>query len=193
MTVLFEQYWWLFVIALLIGVIIAWRVFGKGGKARIDTSLTADVLQEGAAPAKRNQALIDAPRTSAQPEMPPPTPQGMSGVGTAVAAAVQHQEHERHEAEHRKDEAEAEVSTTERASDDLTRIKGLGPKLAKLLQSLGITRFEQIAGWNDADIDQIDAELGNFRGRIRRDNWVEQAGYLANGDTAGFEGRFGKL
>lgn len=62
-----------------------------------------------------------------------------------------------------------------------------------MLQSLGITRFDQIAAWSDSDIDRIDAQLGKFQGRIRRDNWVEQAGYLAKGDTAGFEGRFGKI
>lgn len=188
MMLLLEQYWWLFVIALLIGVLIAWRVFGGGGKTRVETSLTSDVLEEGAAPAKRNQALIDAPKTPPEPELPPATPQAMSGVGTAVAAGAQLHEHHIHEAEqHVQDE------TAGGQPDDLTRIKGLGPKLSALLQSLGITRFDQIAGWSDADIDRIDAQLGNFQGRIRRDNWVEQAGFLAKGDTAGFEGRFGKL
>lgn len=77
--------------------------------------------------------------------------------------------------------------------DDLLRMKGIGPKLAALLASLGITSFAQIAAWNDADIERIDAQLGNFRGRIQRDKWVEQAGFLARGDIAGFEAVFGKL
>lgn len=184
MAVLFEQYWWLFVIALLIGIAIAWRVFGGGGRTRVETSLSADVLEEGAAPARRNQALIDAPPAAAPVEMPPPTPERLAGAGEAVAAAVQFQEHERHE---------HEAAQAVGGADNLTRIKGLGPKLSTLLQSLGIARFEQIAAWSEADIDRIDAQLGNFQGRIRRDNWVEQASYLAKGDTAGFENRFGKL
>ncbi len=187
MAVLFEQYWWLFLIALLIGIAVAWRVFGGGGKTRVESSLSADVLEEGAAPARRNQALIDAPPAAVQVDMPPPTPEGLAGTGEAVAAAVQFQEHERHEAE------AAQTAPAAGGTDDLTRIKGLGPKLAALLQSLGIARFDQIASWTEADIDRIDAQLGNFQGRIRRDNWVEQAGYLAKGDTAGFESRFGKL
>jgi len=77
--------------------------------------------------------------------------------------------------------------------DDLTRIKGLGPKIAALLHSLGVTSFAQIAAWDDAQIDRIDAQLGDFAGRIRRDNWVEQAKFLGAGDMAGFEGKFGKL
>ena len=36
-------------------------------------------------------------------------------------------------------------------------------------------------------------QLYFFKGRITRDRWVEQAGYLARGDTAGFEAQFGKL
>lgn len=77
--------------------------------------------------------------------------------------------------------------------DDLTRIKGLGPKLANLLRSLGVTSFEQIAAWSEEDIDRVDAQLGDFSGRIRRDNWIEQAKFLAAGDMAAFEGKFGKL
>ncbi|MCW2368797.1 MULTISPECIES: hypothetical protein [unclassified Sphingobium] len=79
------------------------------------------------------------------------------------------------------------------APDNLRLLKGVGPKLAALLTELGITRFDQIAAWNAADIATVDANLGTFKGRIVRDNWVEQAGFLARGDTAGFEARFGKL
>ncbi|NCP10415.1 MAG: hypothetical protein GW859_00415, partial [Sphingomonadales bacterium] len=58
---------------------------------------------------------------------------------------------------------------------------------------LGVTRYDQIAAWDAADIDRIDAQLGAFQGRIRRDDWVEQARLLAAGDTAGFEAKFGAL
>jgi len=78
-------------------------------------------------------------------------------------------------------------------ADNLQLLKGVGPKLVTLLQGLGVTRFEQIAGWTDADIAAIDPQLGNFSGRIVRDNWVDQAGYLARGDKAGFEAKYGAL
>jgi len=77
--------------------------------------------------------------------------------------------------------------------DDLRRIKGIGPKLNALLAELGITRYDQIAAWSAADIAKVDAHLGTFQGRIVRDNWVEQAGLLARGDTAGFAAKFGNL
>jgi predicted flap endonuclease-1-like 5' DNA nuclease len=42
-------------------------------------------------------------------------------------------------------------------------------------------------------VSAIDARMGNFKGRIARDKWVEQASHLASGDRAGFEAKFGKL
>jgi NADH-quinone oxidoreductase subunit E len=71
-------------------------------------------------------------------------------------------------------------------ADDLTLLKGVGPKLATLLNSLGVSRFDQIAGWTEADIARIDESLGSFRGRALREGWVEQAKALARkGETDG--------
>ncbi len=78
-------------------------------------------------------------------------------------------------------------------ADDLLRLKGVGPKLKSLLIDLGVTRFAQIAAWSEADIAAVDAKLGNFKGRPVRDQWVDQAKYLAAGDVAGFEAKYGKL
>jgi predicted flap endonuclease-1-like 5' DNA nuclease len=77
--------------------------------------------------------------------------------------------------------------------DDLQRLKGVGPKLAGLLTSKGLTRYEQIAALTSDDVERLDNDLGAFRGRLTRDRIVEQAGYLARGDHAGYEEQFGKL
>lgn len=77
--------------------------------------------------------------------------------------------------------------------DDLSVMKGVGPKLVARLAALGVTRFDQIADWTQADIDRIDGQMGAFAGRIRRDDWVEQARLLAAGDRTGFEAKFGAL
>ncbi|MFM5923887.1 MAG: hypothetical protein ACKOPG_06855 [Novosphingobium sp.] len=78
-------------------------------------------------------------------------------------------------------------------ADDLSRIKGLGPKLQALLPTLGLTTYAQIAALNEADLADLDSKLGPFAGRPAKDNWVEQAKYLAEGDVSGFEGKFGKV
>lgn len=87
----------------------------------------------------------------------------------------------------------APAAATSDAHDNLLRLKGVGPKLNQLLIELGVTRYAQIANWSDADIAAIDTKLGTFKGRPVRDQWVDQAKYLAAGDTAGFEAKYGKL
>ncbi|MET0374753.1 MAG: hypothetical protein ABW128_10910 [Rhizorhabdus sp.] len=78
-------------------------------------------------------------------------------------------------------------------ADDLTRIKGLGPKAQTVLVGIGIHRFDQLAALDPAQAAEVDARLGAFKGRIFRDRWIDQARYLEQGDTAGFEKEFGKL
>ena len=77
--------------------------------------------------------------------------------------------------------------------DQFTRMKGVGPKFAEALHEFGFFRFEQIARLTPAEIDRLDDQLGPFRDRLQRDRVIEQADYLARGDTDGFEARFGKL
>jgi predicted flap endonuclease-1-like 5' DNA nuclease len=61
------------------------------------------------------------------------------------------------------------------APDDLKLIVGIGPVLERMLHQLGVTTFRQIARWSERDIDEFDAKLPEFPGRIRRDGWVTQA------------------
>jgi|GEM_PF-428672 len=77
--------------------------------------------------------------------------------------------------------------------DDLRQLKGVGPKLAKMLNERGLTRFDQIAGLSAGQIEAIDRDLGAFRGRFERDRLVEQAHYLARRDLDGHRARFGAL
>ena len=58
--------------------------------------------------------------------------------------------------------------------DDLTRIVGIGPKLAASLAERGVTTFAQLAAWTDADLAEADAAL-SLKGRAVRDAWVAQA------------------
>ncbi|TMJ16379.1 MAG: hypothetical protein E6G94_04440 [Alphaproteobacteria bacterium] len=56
-----------------------------------------------------------------------------------------------------------------------------------------ITRFDQLAALSANEVEILDSRMGAFRGRVARDRLVEQACYLARGDTDGFEANFGKL
>jgi len=61
------------------------------------------------------------------------------------------------------------------APDDLKMIVGVGPVLERMLHQLGVTTFRHVAYWTERDIDEFDAKLHEFPGRIRRDGWVTQA------------------
>ena len=186
-----EANWVAFALALVIGLLVAWWLFGRGSRGSRERSHRPDVLDEGAAPAQRNQSLIDAPSAVRAASYADTGPDIMGGIGEVFAAAATSEVVDAEPAAAAPPPAPAPQPSA--GADDLRCIKGVGPKLAALLQSLGVTTYAQIAAWTEADIDRVDAQLGTFAGRIRRDSWVEQAKLLASGDTAGFEGKFGKL
>jgi predicted flap endonuclease-1-like 5' DNA nuclease len=73
-------------------------------------------------------------------------------------------------------------------ADDLKRIKGIGVLIEKKLNSLGVATYEDIANWTGEDIERISESL-DFKGRIQRENWVEQARILAAGGDTEFSRR----
>jgi predicted flap endonuclease-1-like 5' DNA nuclease len=129
-------------------------------------------------------------RTIERPDAPQPAPSEPEGDGVAdeAAAAIEDVVGQMLGIDAHHDRA-----TDGGEADELTKLKGLGPKAASRLNELGIFRFEQVAGWTEDDIARIDGEMGAFKGRIVRDRWVEQARFLTAGDIAGFEEQFGKL
>ena len=73
--------------------------------------------------------------------------------------------------------------------DDLTLIKGVGPKLKALCNRLGFYHFDQIAAWTADEVAWVDANLEGFKGRVSRDDWVAQAKILATGGETEFSER----
>lgn len=74
-------------------------------------------------------------------------------------------------------------------ADDLKKIKGVGPKLEKLCNSMGFYHFDQIANWSAEEIAWVDQNLEGFKGRVTRDDWVAQAKILAAGGETEFSKR----
>ena len=74
-------------------------------------------------------------------------------------------------------------------ADDLKLIKGVGPKLEKLLHSLGFFHFDQVGNWTAEEVAWVDQNLEGFKGRVSRDAWVAQAKILAAGGETEFSAR----
>ncbi|MEY4269566.1 MAG: hypothetical protein RLZZ58_782 [Pseudomonadota bacterium] len=161
-----QEYWYLCLIALLIGIATGWWIWARYA---LDADVAAPVI---AAPA--------APLVPAKPDIPVAAPVKFAEAPAPVVAAPAAT-------------AAPKIAAAVGAPDNLELIKGVGPKLNALLISLGVRRFDQIAAWGASEVAEVDQFLGNFTGRIDRDNWIDQAGLLARGDTAAFEAKYGSL
>jgi NADH-quinone oxidoreductase subunit E len=65
--------------------------------------------------------------------------------------------------------------------DDLKLIWGVGPKLEKMLNKMGVWHFDQVAAWSAKELAWADDRLEGFKGRAKRDRWISQAKKLAKG------------
>ena len=168
MTALWTEYWPVILVGLLIGIIVGYLIFRP--RQRVTLSDSAPLRPHMAAP---------------QPAEPLREGRGLADEAAAAASDVAGQLLETR--------VHDELPGAGGTPDNLQAMKGVGPKLAALLNSHGLTRFDQIAGLSEGQVEALDANLGAFRGRLARDRIVEQAQYLARGDQDGFKARFGSL
>jgi len=129
----------------------------------------------GPAPAK-----AEAPAPEAKPVAPAKAEPAKAGGPEAEAPKAEPMKAESGKAEPPKVSPKPVASSApKKVEDDLTLLKGVGPKMAGNLRKHGVTSFADIAAWDDAKIDQMDEALGGLPGRIRRDDWVGQAKALS--------------
>lgn len=147
--------------ALVIGVVTGWWIWAR---ARHRISLTET---EGNRPAARTLERATPPPAPASPAPKVAAPPAHANVPSPFL--------------------DAPVGEP----DELTLLKGVGPKLATLLGGLGVYHFHQIAEWTPEQVAIVDAQLGSFAGRIARDRWQQQAQLLAEHRDGDFELEFG--
>lgn len=172
-------------------LLVAWGLFGLGFlKALIwgivITIVVWLVLSNWLCGRVRGGSTVSSrPRTApATPATPPAAPVAAAPAPAAAAPAAEPAP------------AQAKPATLAApeggVADDLKKIKGIGPKLEQLCNSLGVYHFAQIAGWSAAEVAWMDDNLEGFRGRVTRDDWVAQAKLLSEGRETEFSKRVGK-
>lgn len=194
MSELLNAYWPMILVAVAIGLIVGLVVFRRP-KQRVTLSKTDTPVRPHMAVAEERPVPPPAPTPAPAPAPAPVAARKDSdgggegeGGGDGVAAAASDVVGELVGAS-----VHANLPGSNGVADDLQRMKGVGPKLAALLLSKGLFRFEQIAALTPEEVAAIDADLGAFKGRLTRDRVIEQAAFLAKGDEAGYEAAFGKL
>ena len=60
-------------------------------------------------------------------------------------------------------------------ADDLKKVSGIGPKMEKTLNQIGIYTFAQVSKMTEAEYNMLDELTGAFPGRAQRDDWAGQA------------------
>ena len=167
-----EQNWVLLVIGVVVALVALWWLIGTSSE-RSPEATTRDGVEQEISPVITGPAAMPL-------DVPPPIAAVPPTAEPEVIAEPERL-------------AEPVHAVPAGPADELTRMKGVGPKVAAMLNGLGVTRYDQIAAWSEADVARMDAQLGAFKGRITRDQWIEQARFLAAGDTVGYEAKFGKL
>lgn len=71
------------------------------------------------------------------------------------------------------------------ATDDLVRIEGIGPRVARILNEAGISTFDALANADAAEIQKTLSAAGLQM--MNPEGWIEQAGLAARGDWAALE------
>lgn len=159
------------IVALLVGLMIGWWMF-----RRSRSSHSSEVSPE----ARQVEADPPVPARFDTPEGNGLADQGAAAASDVAGEVLGVQVH-------------GQLPGAEGPPDNLEIMKGVGPKFVIRLHENGVTRFDQISRLTDNEVSILDDKMGPFKGRLRRDRVVEQANYLARGDTDGFEAQFGKL
>lgn len=158
-----QLYWPVFLVALIIGVIVGYLIFRP--RQRVTLTDSAPLRPHMTSPPGEGKRIMDEAAAAA------------SDIAGQMLSSKVHNE----------------LPGASGPPDDLIKLKGVGPKLAGILNERGITRFDQIAKLSAGQVEALDATLGAFKGRFERDRIVEQADYLARGDIDGYQTKFGNL
>lgn len=167
---LLGEIWLILVLAIILGLLAGWLIFGGKKEVKPDPKLEEEVK-------RLRKQLEDLQSKDRVKALPAP-----ERVGTGASAGLSDVFEEVDEGTR----PEALSGPRKGVADDLKMIKGIGPQLEQVCNDLGFYHFDQISAWTDEEIQWVDANLEGFRGRATRDKWVRQAKILARGGSTEF-------
>ncbi len=156
------------------------QILARGGETAYARAFDSKAATSAPEPRRPTQ-LAEAIRTASQPEPSPDKKVDLTALRSVRSEAFK-------AGDIPPPPASGVGPTPPVRPDDLKRIRGVGVLIEKRLNAMGVWRYEQIANWTSSDISRISQAL-EFRGRIERENWVEQARILASGGQTEFAKR----
>ena len=158
------------------------QILSRGGDTRFSREFDRRALGDGPRPTK----LADAIREQQAKTVAAAAPTDLASLRSMRGPAGQ-------EAPEPGPEDAKRIAAQDRvlrvgASQDLKRIRGIGVLIEKKLNQLGVLTYDHIANWTARDIERVSQSL-DFKGRIERENWIEQARILSAGGHTEFSRR----
>lgn len=178
---LLGEIWVLIQLALLLGLLAGWLIWGRGAEAQTEE-------------ATHDATVLNVDRTTCRAKLPDSetvATRATKGIVELEQAGDSQKAWAAPEsAALAPDAAPATRMRRPQALDgprdgtpnDLKLIKGIGPQMEDMCNKLGFFHFDQIAAWTEAEIAWVDENLEGFKGRVTRDEWVSQARVLADGE-----------
>lgn len=179
---LLGEIWILLALATLLGLFVGWVIWGQVSRYKLE----AERLE-----AELNACRINLDECHAKIDLnyDPNVNIGVPVVDLEENVSTSDIDYDGDGIKEGKDEGvrpEALNSARDGVADDLKQIKGIGVKMEALCNSLGFFHFDQIGNWSGDEIAWVDANLEGFKGRVTRDEWVQQAKILARGGATKF-------
>jgi predicted flap endonuclease-1-like 5' DNA nuclease len=148
---------------------------GGGAKSLLPAPAAAPVRPMPVPVVVRGRPRDETPPTPARPAPNSPAPEPPPTVSETSAAAPESAAKAPPTKKHFPGQPpESLAAARGGTADDLTRIKGVGPKSVEKLHALGVFHFDQIAAWNIDNARWIGAAL-SVPGRVERGKWIQQA------------------
>ena len=178
------------VICLLLAALIGFAIGYLVGKSQSQKSIPAtnsgtEEMVEKEEPEVITSAIEEDPKAEPSPaeetkvseEVEIPTENAIEQALEALEAMEDIEEQENETAK-KDDEAgqEPELLSQPRdgGKDNLTQIKGIGPKLEEKLNAVGIYHFEQIANWSESNMIWLEAHT-LFASRTKKELWIVES------------------
>ena len=186
---LISEMWILLAAAGFIGLFAGWIIWGGRQKAVASAALEAsrNEVERLSMQVATKQLEIKELKDAAEAEKAKPAPRKRAAPKAKPAAKAKAEPKAKAAPKRaaKKPSGPAKPIVLKKArrgkADDLTKIKGVGPKLEAAINDLGIYHYDQVAKWSAKEAAWVDENLGGIKGRIQRDKWVSQAKGLMNG------------
>ena len=184
----------IFILGVLSGWLLEWifvRLFVPNPNRKLETALQASRKEASALQQQNRELQAALTAAKAAPSAPsvevvaPATPETLETP--AVAESVDAPMPVAETVVEASTAAEPASTTAEQSDDDLTRLTGIGPKLAEAMKAAGICTYAQLTTMSVEDVSQALAGSNIRYNKASAESWAEQATLAAAGDWKGLK------